>query len=250
MEQNKYKKIISLVAAILVWQVASMLVKNRILLASPVDAFRALINIASGADFWKTIFSSSARIAAGFVLAYLFAILMAVLANRFEWVKLLIWPWVLTIKSVPVASFIVLALVWFNSAELVVFVCFMISFPVAYNNILNGLENADSSQIEAAKTLGAGWLRIVRSISIPNISPYLLSAASTGCGMAFKAGVAAEVIALVNKSIGEQIYMSKIYFETANLFAWTFIIILLSFVFEKIFCFILKKLIVLFTFFR
>ena len=237
------KKAGAILFALAIWQIASMAVGYEILLASPLSVLKTLAQIAVQDTFWTTVLTSSLRISAGFALAFVIGLVLGVLASRFEWVRTLLWPFMLTIKSVPVASFIVLSLIWLTSAKLATFVVFMATLPVVYNNVLQGLGSVDQAQKEAAQMLHAGWLRTVRSVMIPGIKPYLLSAASTGCGMAFKAGVAAEVVALVAGSIGEQIYMSKVYFETAGLFAWTLVIIIISFVFEKLFTLILKGLI-------
>lgn len=241
--KNVLKKLAAVLFALLVWQAASMLVGYEVLLASPLSVLRTLAYIVSGRSFWTTVLFSTARIAAGFTAAYLAGLLLGILASRFEAVRILIWPFIACVKSVPVASFIVLSLMWMSSSALAGFVCFLACLPTVYNNVLEGILAADPAQKEAALMLGASWPKIVRTVYIPNIEPYLISAASTGCGMAFKAGVAAEVVAIVSGSIGEQIYMSKVYFETASLFAWTLVTVLLSFAFEKLFCFILRKLI-------
>ena len=59
--------------------------------------------------------------------------------------------------------------------------------------------------------------------------------------MGFKSGIAAEVIGVPDGSIGEGLYLAKIYLSTAELFAWTFMIIVVSTLFEKLFLWILKK---------
>ena len=233
----------AIVFALAVWQAASMLIGYEILLASPLSVLKTFAKTVVTGEFWSTIGFSTLRIVAGFLAAYACGLFFGILAGRFSWVRTLLWPFMVCIRSVPVASFIVLSLFWLRSSGLSVFVCFLACLPAVYNNVTEGLESVDKGQKEAALMLGAPWGRIVRTVYLPNIEPYLLSAASTGCGMAFKAGVAAEVVAVVSGSIGEQIYMSKVYFETAQLFAWTLVIILLSFVFEKLFCLVLKALI-------
>ena len=243
MKNKALQKLTAVVFALAVWQIASMLVGYEILLASPLAVLKTLAESVVSEGFWSTILFSTLRIAAGFIAAYACGVVLGILANRFSWVKTLLWPFMVCIRSVPVASFIVLSLFWLKAADLSVFVCFLACLPVVYNNVTEGLDNVDTAQKEAALVLGASWTRIVRAVYLPNIEPYLLSAASTGCGMAFKAGVAAEVVAVVSGSIGEQIYMSKVYFETAQLFAWTIVIVLLSFVFEKLFSIVLKALI-------
>ncbi|MDE7233674.1 MAG: nitrate ABC transporter permease, partial [Ruminiclostridium sp.] len=62
-------------------------------------------------------------------------------------------------------------------------------------------------------------------------------------GLCWKSGVAAEVIGIPNGSIGEKLYMSKIYLETADLFAWTLVIILVSRLCEGIFTSLVKLMV-------
>ena len=81
----------------------------------------------------------------------------------------------------------------------------------------------------------------VRHIYIPAVLPYLISGCRTALGMSWKSGVAAEVIGIPEGSIGEQLYYSKLYLDTAGLFAWTFVIIIVSAVFERIFLYLLGK---------
>ena len=50
------------------------------------------------------------------------------------------------------------------------------------------------------------------------------------------------MIGLPEHSIGEHLYMAKIYLETANLFAWTLVIILVSAVFEQMVLFLISRL--------
>ena len=240
MKNETLKKLIAVLFALAVWQAASMLVGHEILLPSPLSVLRALAGIVVTKSFWATVLFSVLRIVAGFLSAYFCGLLLGILASRFSWAGTLLWPFMVCVKSVPVASFIVLSLIWLSGSQLAGFVCFLACLPAVYNNVTEGLANVDPAQKEAAVMLGAGWPTLIRTVFIPNIEPYLLSAASTACGMAFKAGVAAEVVAIVAGSIGEKIYMSKVYFETAGLFAWTLVIVLLSYVFEKLFCALLK----------
>ena len=56
----------------------------------------------------------------------------------------------------------------------------------------------------------------------------------TAIGLAWKSGVAAEVLCLPKAAIGTQVYYSKIYLETPSLFAWTAVVIVLSMLLERI----------------
>ena len=232
----------AVILALAVWQGISMLVNMDILLASPVKVVKRLFTIWAEEGFITTVLFSLLRITCGFLIALALGILLAILAGRFPVVETLLWPYVVTIKSVPVASFIILCLIWFSFNQLTIFIAFLIAFPVIYSNVLQGIKSADRNLLEMADLYKASWGRKFLYIYVPNIKPYLISACSVAVGMSWKAGVAAEVIGVVNGSIGEKLYNSKIYFQNADLLAWTIIIILLSVLIEKISVFILKKI--------
>ena len=220
--------------ALLLWQGISMLVGIEMLLASPFSVLKRLIAVILEKDFLRTVLYSTWRIAGGFWLAFLAGCLFAVLAGRFGWIETLLRPYVVTIKTVPVASFIILCLIWFSYEQLTVIIAFLIAFPVIYSNFLTGIKSTDKSMIEMADLYRVSWGRKLLYIYLPNVKPYLISAVSIAVGMAWKAGVAAEVIGVVGDSIGERLYDSKIYFQNANLLAWTIVIILLSILMEKL----------------
>ena len=242
MKKNMLLKAGSVVIALVVWQIVSMAVGMEMLLASPLSVIQRLAVIWKEDGFFFTVLFSLLRITAGFLFALLAGIVLASLAGKFKAVETLLWPWVVTVKTVPVASFIIFSLIWFTYSQLTVFIAFLIAFPVIYNNILQGIKNVDDKMLEMAKLHNMSWGRRLLYVNLPGIKPYLFSACSTAVGMAWKAGIAAEVIGIVKGSIGEKLYESKIYIESVDLFAWTVIIILLSVLLEKAFMLILKAL--------
>lgn len=237
--QTVYKAA-SIILALAVWQVVSMIVGMDMLLASPFAVIRRLATIWLEADFWQTVLFSVLRITAGYLLAFAAGVILAVLAHRFRTVETLLWPYIVTIKSVPVASFIILCLIWFSFTQLTIFIAFLISFPVIYSNVLAGLKSTDPRMTEMARLYRMTWPKQLLYVYLPAVKPGLISACSIAAGMAWKSGVAAEVIGLVNGSIGERLYEAKIYFQNADLLSWTIIIVLLSVLLEKVFIGILK----------
>ena len=182
-----------------------MIVGMDMLLASPIKVLARLGTIWQEKDFLSTVLFSVGRIIGGFLLAFLIGTGMALLAGRFRIVEVMLWPYVVTIKSVPIASFIILCLIWFSYTQMTVFIAFLIAFP-----------------------------------ELPGIMPFLTSACGVAIGMSWKAGVAAEVIGVINGSIGQKLYDAKIYFQNADLLCWTVIIILLSVAGEKLFVLLLR----------
>jgi len=235
------QKAISIILALIVWHIASVAVGMDMLLASPLKVIVRLGTIWLEDGFVKTVLFSLFRITAGCLLAIVLGMIFAVIAGRFKLAEMILWPYVITIKSVPVASFIILCLIWLSFNQLTVFIAFLIVFPVVYSNVLQGIKSTDVQLLEMASLYKIPWWRRLIFIYLPSIKPYLISASSIAMGMAWKAGTAAEVIGVVNGSIGERLYESKIYFMNADLFAWTIIIVFLSVMLEKILIYFIKN---------
>lgn len=232
---------------LLVWQGASMALAalyphGALLLASPLSALARLGELAVTAAFWQTALTSAAHILGGFLLACALAVVLAALAARYRRAEELLAPLVSVVKAVPVASFIILALVWLPSRSLAFFISALMVFPPVYLNVLEGVRRADASLLEMARVFRVPFSRTLRGIYLPQVLPYFRSAVSVALGLCWKAGTAAEVIGLSGGTIGERLYTAKVYFQTPDLFAWTAVIVLLSVGFEKLFLLAVDRL--------
>lgn len=222
------------------WQVGSMALSaayplGALLLPSPRVALSRLFELAGTATFWRTVGTSTAHILGGFLLSCALALILAALAARFRRVEELLSPLVAAAKTVPVASFIILALMWMSARMLPLFISALMVFPPVYLNVLEGARQTDRALLELSRVYRVPPLRTLRFVYLPQVLPYFRSAVSAALGLCWKAGTAAEVIALSGGSIGEQLYQSKIYFEISGLFAWTVAIVLASTAFERLF---------------
>lgn len=220
---------------IAVWQTASLTVHNDILLAGPADVVRSFWVLLPAADFWQAVGCSFGKIIFGFITAFLSGILVGSLAFRFCFLDELLAPVISLVKSIPVASFVILALIWVGSSNLSVFISFLVVFPMIYVNTVSGLQSADKALLEMADIFSVRLFQRIRFIYLPALMPYLVSSCKVALGMSWKSGIAAEVIGVPSHTIGESLYMSKIYLATADLFTWTIVIILVSALFEKLF---------------
>ena len=243
---KKYRIFYKIVAAavwIMVWQLTSMYLKQEILLASPVSVIKRLTELIVMGDFWKSVVFSFVRIILGFSLALILGTVLAALSSAFFAVEVLMEPLIMVIKATPVASFIILCLIWIPSKNLSVFISFLMVLPVIYTNIFEGIRQTDRKILEMAKVFRVNLRRQIRYIYVSQVLPYFLSACRLSLGMCWKAGVAAEVIGVPSGSIGEKLYNAKIYLNTPDLFAWTIVIIVISFVFEKCFLGIVSRVV-------
>ena len=233
MSRARLQKLFAALLALAVWQGAALLVHAPILLPSPLQVAGRLSALVVTADFWGTV---------GFLLALAAATVLAFGAGRFSLLEILLRPYVLAIKSVPVASFIILALIWLQTSQLSLFISFLMVFPVLYTNVLAGIRSADRQLLEMARVFRVPWKRRVRMIYLPAVEPFLLAGCATSLGMSWKAGVAAEGIGVGGGSLGERLYDAKIYLMTADLLAWTVVIVALSAGFEKLVLWLLRRI--------
>jgi NitT/TauT family transport system permease protein len=174
------------------------------------------------------------RIVSGFIGGIIFGSISAVLTTRFRLADMLISPMLRIIRATPVASFIILALVWIKTGRLPAFISFLMVVPVVWSNVEKGIRQTDIKLLEMAKVFRLGRLKTLVSIRIPSVMPYFMAACTTGMGLAWKSGIAAEVISRPDLSIGKQLQNAKIYLETPEVFALTITVVLLSIMLEKI----------------
>lgn len=229
------KKAAIVIFWLLVWQLAAWIVDNRVLLAGPAEAVYALVQNAAGIEFWKAAGYSSGRICLGFLSAFLSGILLGSAAWRFVLLQEVLSPLISALRAVPVAVFAVIVLIWFGSTGLTVWVSFLIVFPQVYTYTIGGLNSTDRQLLEMAQVMGTERWKKIFFIYRPALLPFLSECCKATIGMSWKSGIAAEVIGTPAFSIGERLYLSKIYLDTAGIFAWSFVIILLSLLFEKSF---------------
>ncbi len=244
MKENKKKWISGAVILAFwlgIWWLAALAVGRELLLPTPVAVFRRLLVLVRTADFWKTILASILRVTFGILLAIFTGILLALLTSRFSLCRRLFAPFITVIRATPVASFIILALLWLGASALPVFIASLIVLPIVWAAVSDGIAALDPRLSEVCRIYRFPLAKKLRSFYLPSVMPYFVSACRTSIGMAWKAGVAAEVLAVSPLSIGKQLYHAKIYLETEDLFAWTTVVILLSLLVEFVITHLLKR---------
>lgn len=223
------------------WALVAKLVGHQLLIASPKEVVIALFELLKEAEFYSSVLKTCLKIAIGFISSLCCGVLFAYICSRVTFIRELFTPLIRLIRSIPVASIVIVILIWISSKNLSIVTSFMMSFPIIYENVLKGIMNVDTKLIEMAKVFHLTKTNKLKAIYLPQVLPYLESATVLSLGLCWKAGVAAEIIGLPTGTIGEKLYQAKVFFDTPSVFAWTAVIILLSFVFEKVFALLIKK---------
>jgi NitT/TauT family transport system permease protein len=236
------KKSFAVLFWILLWQVAAQLIGQEILLVSPVSVARRIIELIVQSVFWQSITTSIGCVCLGFLLGVICGTILAYLTTRFSMLDFLFYPLLSVIKATPVASFIILALVWLSANQVPILASFLMVLPIIWSNLSEGILKIDRDLDEVTEVFSFPKSKKFFLLYLPSVLPYFSAACTTALGLAWKAGVAAEVLANAKRSIGGNIYASKIYLETTDLFSWTVVVVILSVIFEKLILWSMKKI--------
>lgn len=225
--------VISVVFWIILWQIIHLFIAQNILVPSPFSVFKRLLELCAESSFWGSVLISLSRVVSGLVLGTVLGILLAVLTAKSTVLKSLFAPVLHIIKATPVASFIILAILWLSVENVPSFTAMLIVLPAIWANTEKGILSVDKKLLEMGKAFRLSKKQIFFRITVPSVKPFFNAALNSAVGMAWKAGIAAEVICPHGKSIGAALHDSKINFETTDTFAWTVAVIILSVLLEK-----------------
>ncbi|EDK34405.1 Predicted ABC transporter, permease component [Clostridium kluyveri DSM 555] len=240
-ETKIIKKIGILIFWILIWHVCSVFINEELLLPSPFQVLKSLVLLMGKFYFWKSVLSSVIRVIIGILLSVIIGIVFGLTAGLNKFVEELLEPVVITVKATPVISIIIIALVWFNSSNVVIFTAILICFPIVYTNVLQGIKSIDKSLIQMANVFKVKRKYVLKDIYLPSIKNYIVSGILMCMGIGWKVSVASEVLSIPRYSIGLNLLSAKTTLETAELFAWTIVVVILSFMFEKVFKYYLQR---------
>jgi NitT/TauT family transport system permease protein len=224
-----------------VWWLAAVAVRQELLLPTPLAVLQTLGELMFTSSFWKAVFLSLLRIAAGFAAAVVGGTVLAVLCHLFPVLRVLFSPLMHIVRAAPVASFIILTLVWVYVEAVPIVISFLMVLPIVFINVQEGICRTDTALLEMAKAYRLPFSRTVKAIYLPSVKPFFMIACVNGLGFAWKSGIAAEVICRPDFSIGRQLQSAKLLLETPEVFAWTAVVVVLSLLFEKALLAVTKK---------
>ena len=215
-----------------VWALAAHAFGKPLLFPTPLSVLKTLGELLATKEFYIATGTSISNILLGTVSAILAACILTVITFRLRFVRELIHPVMAVIKATPVASFIILMLLFLGPVKVPSFITFLIVLPIVWTNLDEGMQNIDPQLREVATIYRFSLTKRLRLLIFPSVKPYFLSACKTAIGLAWKAGVAAEIIAMPKGTIGTMIGEAKLYIMSAEMFAWTLTVVLLSLAIE------------------
>ena len=234
--QNKLIKVFFALAFwVLVWYAVAAAINKELFLPYPHTVISRFADLLTKPDFFKTVAASLIRILIGFAIGTLLGFLLAFLTHYSELMRVIVSPAIRVARATPVVSFILLAYLWLNNDTIPVFIAVLMVAPIIWQNISAGLMNLDGNLSEMARVFKLKKSKKLTKIILPQLRPYLYSGCLTSLGLAWKSGIAAEVISYPQVAIGKEMNQAKVLLETADVFVWTITLIVLSLAFEGLF---------------
>ena len=233
--RTSFKKIFIILFWLIIWEIFALIVNKEIYLPSPISTFKTLASLLIDKTTYIIILASTYRTILGLVLSCIVGIILGFICGLNNFLYDLINPLVIVIRSTPIVSIIILAIIWLKSSNVPVFASFLMCFPVIFTNVATGIKNTDKKILEMCKIYNISKFNIIKSVYFYSVLPYIYSAIISSIGIAWKASSAAEVLSIPKYSIGKYLFYAKANLEPTELFSWTIIIITLSYIFENIF---------------
>lgn len=217
-----------------VWIFAASLVAQPLILPGPGAVVMALLRLVCDAGTWVILVGSGARILGGLALAVACGGVLAGVSVRSRAFARLVAPALSFVKATPVACVVVLLLIWLGSARVSIAAVFLMALPGVYFSLVEGLAQVDKPLEQMFRLHGVRGWRLFCAHTWREVLPFVLSCAQSVIGMSWKAGVAAELIGMAVGTVGERIYQAKLLIETADLLAWTVLVVAASWACERV----------------
>ncbi len=236
-----FTSVLSVAFWLLIWEAAALLLSQPLFLPTPVAVFSAMGTVFGNSEAWVYILLSLARVTVGFLEGLLAGMLLAFLSYRFRIVDKLFSPIVTTVRATPVASFIMLLWLVAGATRLPSLIAALMVFPIVYAGFLASLRNLSPELSEVCRLYKIPLAKRLQIYYIPSVMPTFSATVINAFGLAWKAGIAAEVLAQTSLSIGKEIYLAKSYLEVEALYAWTVVVIVASLLLEALVRLVFKR---------
>lgn len=226
--------IISVIIMMLLWEWVSIRIGSEHILPGPLVTLQAVFNLFIDSEFLMIIWNTLLRGMMGFAIAIVSGVVLGIIAGLYPTFDSFMRPWIVVMRSVPVVSFILLALIWFTSASVPVFIGILTMFPMIYTNIIEGMRNVDVKLIDMARFYKVSTKRIITDVYAPAIAPYVTSGISSAIGIGWRAIIIGEVLSQPEYGIGTSMHSAQSFLNVDVLIAWTFIAVIMSYLFEHV----------------
>lgn len=233
-KKNRIISAVSIIILVSIWKMASVVYDSDLILPSPESALLTTFHLFISKNFIIVIGATVLRGIIGFVISFTLGIILGILAGTNRSFEAFLNPLLVTIRSTPVISLILLALIWFKVDFVAIFIAFLTMFPFICTNVIDGIKNVDRDLIEMARVYKVNHYKIIKEVYLPAIIPFIFSGASSAMGFGWRAIIIGEVLSQPRFGIGTLMQSAQTYLLVNEVIAWTIIAIIISSLFELV----------------
>ncbi len=231
--KNSWYSLAGGILLILIWEIIALTVGSRNILPGPWFTFKTLTVLVSDPSFYRSLIITILRGLIGFSFAMIISLLIGIPSGLNKKVESFFSPFLVTIRSTPVISIILLAIIWLRVDHVPVFIGFLTMFPILTTNLSAGIKEVDKGLIEMSRIYRVKTWRIFLDVFVPSLYPFLISGLLTAVGFGWRAVIIGEVLSQPKFGIGSMMQDAQSYLLVAELISWTLVAVLIGFIFEK-----------------
>lgn len=231
---------LSVLAFVAGWHIVSQILKSPLILPSPFDVAKKIVFLAEKKSFYASVFQTFLRVGKAFLVSIILGSILGFFSGVSETFKIFISFPLSFVRATPVVSLVLIAVFWFGSHNVPFFSAVLMALPIVVSSVSKGYSLCDKKMLEMANVYDFSFFQVFRFIRLPLIKPLFENAMLSVFAMTWKVVVAGEVLSLPKNALGSSLFNAQVHLETAEVFAYTFIIVALSFVLEKLLEFLLK----------
>lgn len=222
----------SIFVLFIIWVVTYQAIDHPLIMPSPQSVFLSLIGIVTDAKSIGIILTSVLRLIISIALSAILGIVLGMLSGLNQKVSWVMKPYVTILRTIPVISIIVIFLILFGYTVTPFIITFLMVFPIVFQAAESGIKAINHELIDVYNLEKHDFLISIRHLYFPMIQKYLFLSFLQSFGLGLKVLVMAEYLGQTRNSIGNALYLAKTNLDFSEVFAWTILLILISFAIE------------------
>ncbi|MGW0588557.1 ABC transporter permease [Streptosporangium sp. NPDC002607] len=233
LRRSSLYSVAAVVAFVILWQLAT-LGTDPTLFPPPTTVADAAVELISNGTLGSAILISLQRVFLGWILGSVIAIPLGILAGTSRVARAIVDPFIHFFRFVPALALVSVFILWFGIGEAskVNLVAYSAAFIVMVNTA-SGAASAHPDKLNAARSMGAGRVTLLRAVVFPATVPHIFTGMRLALANAFLVIVAAEALATQN-GIGFLIWNARTYFRTDQIFVGILCFGILGFIVDRL----------------
>ncbi|MCQ2592216.1 MAG: ABC transporter permease subunit [Treponema sp.] len=218
------------------------MVNAEIILPKIETCFVCLKKLIVTKNFWLHFLNTFLRVIFAFIISTVAGIILGILCSYFSFFNTFLEIPLVIIRSTPVIAIILLALFWFNSSQVPIFVAVLMTLPIMISAVYTGFSQKDDKMEEMAEIFLFTDKQKLFYIKLPSAIPSIMNGVISTFGLTWKVVVAGEVLSIPRLGLGSLMQKAQVHLEPEMIFSLTFVLVFVSFILEKLLKFFERRI--------